>query len=249
MKKFLFLISIGIVAVFIGVLSHGKTDPIVSGAPPYTPEGSIFEGIDKIPDIIDWKRPDGLLRVGLQVGHWKSNELPEELMALRNNTGAYGDGKNEWEVNYAIAQKTAEYLKAAGIEVDILPATVPAKYWADAFVAIHADGSTDSTKTGFKIAAPRRDYTGKTAKIIEIMREEYGKVTGLSWEQEGITRNMLGYYAFSWWRFEHAVHPMTPSIILETGFLTTPTDAYIISRTPEVPARAITDSLIKFLKS
>jgi N-acetylmuramoyl-L-alanine amidase len=60
---------------------------------------------------------------------------------------------------------------------------------------------------------------------------------------------MRGYYAFSRWRFKHAVHPMTPAIILETGYLSTPSDAYIISRTPEVPARALADALIKYLKS
>jgi N-acetylmuramoyl-L-alanine amidase len=128
MKKILLLIFVGVITVSVGILFRGKSAaPIVSGAPPYTPEGSIFEGIDDIPDIVNWKRPDGPLRVGLQVGHWKSNELPDELKTLRNNTGASGDGKTEWEVNYAIAQKTADYLTEAGIKVDILPATVPPK--------------------------------------------------------------------------------------------------------------------------
>lgn len=52
-----------------------------------------------------WKRPDGPLRVGLQAGHWKNNELPDELENLRNyGGGAKGGGMAEWEVNLAIAR-------------------------------------------------------------------------------------------------------------------------------------------------
>lgn len=250
MKKiaFFFIALVSFFAFVVVFFSQNR--PTISGAPPYNvDDGSIQEGLEGIPDIVNWKRPEGPLRVGLQVGHWKSDELPQELERLRGNTGASGNGKSEWEVNYAIAQLTAEYLKEEGIEVDILPATVPPKYWADVFVAIHADGHEDRTKSGFKIAAPRRDFTGKTEELISLMRQEYEEVTGLLWDEATITRNMRGYYAFAWWRFEHAIHPMTPAVILETGFLTTPSDAYLISETPQIPAKAIAGSLIKFLKA
>lgn len=249
MKRLLFLAVAFVVTILFIVVSVRNDAQIVSGAPPYSAdEGSQMEEFEGIPDIINWERPDGPLRVGLQVGHWNSDQLPDELERLRGNTGASGSGWSEWEVNYGIAQLAAEILQEEGIVVDILPATVPPKYWADVFVAIHADGHEDRTRSGFKIAAPRRDYTGKTKQIISIMRKEYEEHTGLSWDEETITRNMRGYYAFSWWRFEHAVHPMTPSVILETGFLTTPSDAHLIGETPEIPAKALATALIRYLK-
>ena len=60
---------------------------------------------------------------------------------------------------------------------------------------------------------------------------------------------MRGYYAFAWWRYEHAVHPMTASLILETGFLTNPSDRKIIVSKPEVSARGLANGIIKYLES
>ena len=108
----------------------------------------------RFPNLSDWERPDGPPRVGLQVGHWKNKELPDELQRLRERGGGTsGGGKAEWEVNLAIAEKTASLLRAQGIIVDILPATIPVAYWADAFVAIHADGSENPNASGFKVAS------------------------------------------------------------------------------------------------
>ena len=91
-------------------------------------------------------------RVGLQVGYWRSRELPEELRELRRNTGAAGGGYTKVQVNLDIAQRTAGYLRGYGVAVDILPATIPVGYRADAFVAIHADGSTSRTSSGLAVS-------------------------------------------------------------------------------------------------
>lgn len=250
MKKLFLIVCICAVAAVAAFLLRPKVQPVITGAPPYIAEGGDpWEGLEKIPDIVNWKRPNGPLRVGLQVGHLHSDQLPDELERIRGNTGASSGTITEVEVNLAIAEETAELLKAEGIEVDILPATIPPNYWADVFIAIHADGHEDPTKSGFKVASPRRDYTGKAERLVSTLREEYGKTTGLVWDEETITRNMRGYYAFSWWRFDHAIHPMTPAAILETGFLTTPSEASFLVNNPEIPAQAIADSLMRFLKS
>src|SRR5690242_6750597 len=49
-------------------------------------------------------------RVGLQVGHWKAAELPDELAALRSQNGASAAGVNEVDVNLAIARQVAALL-------------------------------------------------------------------------------------------------------------------------------------------
>lgn len=239
------VITLATVFVVLGSL-FVKTHPVSNGAPPYgiaeeeVPEFSPF-GFE-----IPWQRPDGPARVGLQVGHWKNDEFPEELERLRGNTGASGGGKWEWEVNYAIARETAKLLEAQGIVVDILPATVPPDYIADVFLAIHADGSTDRSISGYKFASPWRDLTGKSALLVDMLDRQYGEITQLR-KDDNITRNMRGYYAFAWWRFEHSVHPMTTSAIAETGFLTNYSDQQLLIYSPEIPASALALGIIEYL--
>ncbi len=64
-----------------------------------------------------------------------------------------------------------------------------------------------------------------------------------------ITQNMRGYYAFTWWKFEHSLHPMTPGVILETGFLTSPQDRKIIIDHPERSAEGLSKGILNFLQT
>jgi hypothetical protein len=195
----------------------------------------------------DWKRPDGPLKVALQAGHWKANEAPEELKRLKERTGTSGGGKAEWQVNLEIANKTKTLLEAKGIQVEILPATIPPDYWADLFIAIHADGNLNTAVSGYKAAPPRRDLTGKAQSFAELLNSEYESATGLSYDPN-VTRNMSGYYAFNWRRYEHSLHPMTTAVILETGFLTNANDRRIIVNDQIKSATGIANAVVKFLK-
>ncbi len=225
---FLFLIAFGIVLV-------SRNSPKESSP-----------NINFISWLADWERPEGPAKVALQVGHWKNDELPDELYKLRANTGSSGGGKAEWEVNLAIALEIAEQLENHGIEVEILPATIPPLYWADVFISIHADGSPDSSKRGFKITSPWRDYTRKANNLVRILETSYGET--ISWEKDpNISRNMRGYYAFSWWKYEHALHPMTTAAIVETGFLTNATDRRLLIGNPEIMAQGIAGGVYEFL--
>jgi hypothetical protein len=220
----------------------------ISGAPPYmtvenTPSNNEVGNI-----LQDWTRPDEPVRVGLQVGHWKNDEVPEELKRLKGNTGSSGGGKSEWEVNYEIAMQTKALLEKQGITVDILPATVPEKYWADVFISIHADGSTDRNTSGYKAATPRRDLTENADELLTSVENAYQEATGLK-KDPNISRNMKGYYAFGWWRYDHAVHPMTTSLILETGFLTNSSDRKILIDNPQLSAQGLADGIITYLSN
>jgi hypothetical protein len=247
MKKLTFFLILTLLIVVLSSLffSQRKT----TGAPPYDASDSDFVTETEEERLLrDWKRPEGPAKVALQVGHWKNNEVPDELHKLRGNTGAVGGGTTETEVNMAIAELTADILKAKGITVDILPATIPEHYWADVFVAIHADGHEDPSKTGFKASAPRREYTGNSSELLGSIRKSYAETTNMVWDEETITRNMRGYYAFAWWRYDHAVHPMTASVILETGFLTSPGDRELIVDQPELSAEGLADGIVGYLK-
>jgi N-acetylmuramoyl-L-alanine amidase len=249
MKILIFLTLFIITAISVVFILQNNKSPY--GAPPYSEEDfretPIYpRGIEKFGDLRNWKRPDGPMRVGLQVGHLKNSELPDELENLRGNSGASNRGVAEWEVTMEIALITQKLLEEEGYVVDILPATVPVAYVADAFVALHADGSTSSQTEGFKVAAPRRDYTGKSSELATLLESQYKSQVGFPIDLN-ITRNMTGYYAFSWWRYDHSIHPMTPAVILETGFLTNPTEARLLINNPELPALAIVDGVTEFL--
>ena len=238
-----------VLGIFFGLkrLSVSKNNN-VSGAPPNgeseinAPALSPLEYLKRT-----WTRPEGRPKVGLQVGHLNNQDFPEELKKLRKNGGSSGGGFTEAEVNLAIAEKTAEILENEGIRVDILPATVPPEYWADVFIAIHADGSTSPDKSGFKIAGPWRDLTGKSNSLAETLEKTYQAATNFE-KDPNITRNMRGYYAFSWWRYNHAIHPMTTAVIVETGFLTNWSDRQLIAVQPEIPARALAEGVVEFLE-
>lgn len=244
------IIILLITAISVGVfLFKVKSASQNYGAPPYIEdEVSTEQYAGRFGDLSKWVRPEGPLRVGLQAGHWKNNELPDELHRLRESGGGASNGSTaEWEVNLAIAEETKKFLEKEGEVVDILPATIPPAYYADAIVSIHTDGSTSSSTSGFKVAAPRRDMSGKADELVKIIEEVYKKQTNLEIDPN-ISRNMTGYYAFSWRRYEHSTHPMAPAVILETGFLTNPAEARMLINNPELPASAIAEALITFLK-
>jgi hypothetical protein len=233
------IVCIGLLLNDSGIINKFRTDEPVENS---------GDNISDIWDFSNWTRPDGPTRVGIQVGHWKNAEVPEELENIRNNTGATGGGFAEWEANYAIALEVERILEKDGVVVDLLPATVPPKYYADAFIAIHADGSADPSKSGFKATAPRRIIGDKAEKLLTSVEESYEQKTRLP-KDSNITRNMKGYYVFRWWRYEHSLHPMTPAIILETGFLTSPEDRTVIVDQPVIPAQAIAQGITEYLKS
>lgn len=252
MKFFIYLFG---GALLIGLASIGWTVTSANYSSRFTEYEAGFEeladenhnqGTDFNP-YANWQRPAGPLKVALQVGHWKNEEVPEEQEGLKANAcGARAVGVCEWEVMLNIALLAADVLRAHGLEVDILPTTVPPDYYADVFIALHADGSTDSTVTGFKVASPRRDYSGQSKVLEQIMYEIYEGATGLK-RDPNITSRMRGYYAFNWRRYTHAIHPMTPAVILETGFLTSPADRKILINNPELAVQGITDAVLRFL--
>jgi hypothetical protein len=192
-----------------------------------------------------WVRPAGPLRVALQAGHWKAAEAPDEHAVLRAN-GTRGGGRAEWEVNLEIARRTAQLLEGAGYHVEVLPTTIPPGYWADLFVSIHADGSPNPSTSGFRAAGPSRDMTGKAAEFANLLEHHYALATGLR-RYPTVTHQMLNYYAFNSRRYRHALHPRTPGVILETGFLTSPADRRVIVDSPDLPARGIATAIMEFL--
>src|SRR5688572_12485349 len=192
----------------------------VPGVPPVAlapPGGAIVQanGI-RIPKPA---MPSGPRRIGIQVGHLDTDKVPAELGSrIVFQTGTSWAGVDEVDVNLDIAERVKAQLIARGYAVDIIPTTVPPGYLADVFLALHMDGDETQQKSGFKIAhgSRRGPYEDR---LVSLLREEYAKQTGLEWDAAGISRNMSGYYAFNWGRYQHAAAAHTPAAILEMGFL------------------------------
>lgn len=242
------IIFSGIIAASFGFVHFTRSSP---PSDVETPPTETTENIANflLDPYANWQRPTGPPKVALQVGHWKLQEMPDEFANLRRTGGGTsGGGKAEWEVNLAVAEIAGEQLRAAGVTVEILPATIPPDYWADVLISIHADGNTNSTVSGYKVAAPRRDRTNKAELLASYIEEEYGKAVDLPLDPN-VSRNMRGYYAFNWRRYEHSMHPMTVGAIVETGFLTSPSDREIIVNQPELSARGITNGILAYLQS
>ncbi|MDX1646184.1 MAG: N-acetylmuramoyl-L-alanine amidase [Longimicrobiales bacterium] len=197
-----------------------------------------------IPTPAEWRPPGGPVKIALQAGHWRAGEAPAELSGLRDN-GTRWEDIHEWEANLEVARRTAALLETSGYEVEILPAVVPPGYRAHLFVSIHADGSLDTRASGYRVASPRRDATGRAADIASLLERSYGKATGLRHITTS-TRRMRNYYAFNFRRYEHALHPMTIAVILETGFLTSPRDRGVIVDDPDRAARGIVEAIRAF---
>lgn len=191
---------------------------------------------------------DAAPRVGLQVGHLRSNELPEELARLRTSTGARWGNVTEAQLNLDIVNRVKPLLEAQGVIVDVLPATVPPSYDADAFLAIHADGSTSAAARGWKLATPWRASEASKA-LMDAVGAAYGPATGLPEDVGGVTFNMKGYYAFNFRRHDHAVARTTPAIIVEMGFMSSAADRAVMFNQPDRVAKGIADGVMAYLRA
>jgi N-acetylmuramoyl-L-alanine amidase len=190
--------------------------------------------------------PTGPRRVAIQAGHWKSDEAPDELRRLIPQTGAAWEGVTEVEINLDIAKRVGVVLNSKGIAVDILPTKIPVGYVADAFVALHADSDGVGENSGFKMAHGARRGPYEDALLKDI-KDAFGAATGLNYDARHVTRNMTGYFAFSWSRFQHAVAAHTPAVILEMGYVSNDDDRTLMLDKADVLAGAIADGVLKFL--
>jgi hypothetical protein len=187
-------------------------------------------------------------RVVVQIGHYKINELPPALSRLSGDTGAYGGGRREVDLNFDVAQRLAAILRSNGVLVDLLPATVVTGYTADAFVAVHADGNSSSAARGFKISTRWRSQVAvQDSRLVEMLTDSYRAATGLP-EDSNVTRNMRGYYAYASWRPNYRISNLTPGAIVEMGFMTNPADREVMFKATDKVASGIAAGVMSFLK-
>lgn len=199
------------------------------------------------PRVPVWN-PSGPKRVGLQAGHYEMTQAPDEHASLRSNPGAPGGGRIEWQVTIDLAERAAEMLRANGVEVDVLPTNIPLRYRAHAFVAIHVDGDEAGRLRGYKTTRPSFSSIPEIDdQFNRVIYEEYGAATGLPDNSDYITGRMRNYYAFNARRYQHAVAPGVPQVIIETGFMSNALDRQLLFDRPELAAQGIANGVLRFL--
>jgi N-acetylmuramoyl-L-alanine amidase len=187
--------------------------------------------------------------VGIQVGHWRIEEHPDEMAQLRKFSGVYYRGYDEWELNIVIAKAVQARLEAAGVTVDLLPANVPMGYTADAFLSIHVDGvtgATAATRRGWKVTMPFR-ASAASQGLAAAIGAAYAATTGLPADTEEASNNLRAYYAFASYRYWHSIAPTTPAAIIECGFMTHPADRRLIFDQPALLGEGIARGVLDYL--
>ncbi len=224
------------------------TFPLPSGDPEPLGPAVFNSGFrDPLPRSPVWN-PPGPKRVGLQVGHWNTYDVPYELRRLSPGTSA--GGWNEWQAAMLIATRAKAFLEDAGVEVDLLPTAIPIRYRSHAFVSIHLDGDTSGRLNGYKVARPGFSSIPEADdEFVRIMNREYGAATGMARDaDEHISRRMTYYYAFNTRRYQHAIDLGTPALIIETGFLTNGSDRAFLTGQPDLAGRGIANGILRFLE-
>ena len=188
----------------------------------------------------------GARRIGIQVGHWMTDDVPPELRRLEVQTGTSWNGITETEVTLDIATRLAALLRSHGYIVDILPTTIPAGYLADTFVALHMDGDGTGENSGYKLAHGSRRGPFEQ-QLLDDIKDEYGTATELPYDGLRISAGMRGYYGFSWQRYRSATSPFTPSVIIELGFLSNDGDRELAVGHPGVLATGLANGIERFL--
>jgi hypothetical protein len=186
--------------------------------------------------------------VGIQAGHWLTFDVPEELSSLRLAEGATGADWDEVVVNLQVAERVTDILRREGLNVDLLPATVPEGYRADVFVALHADAADNTELSGFKVArAVWSVQPDVDDALVHAIYTDYQAATGLREDVNRVTEDMTEYYAFNWTKYLHSVSPTTPAAIIEMGYMTNDNDRWLLLHQQETVARAIAKSVLDFL--
>jgi N-acetylmuramoyl-L-alanine amidase len=190
--------------------------------------------------------PQGPRRVGIQVGHWNTDDVPPELHKLIGANGAIWGDVAEVDVNMNIAKRVTALLTKQGVVVDLLPTTVPEGYVADAFVALHTDSDGVGELSGFKLAhgklrGPFED------RLLSDLQDAYAKGTAMDYDGTHVGVDMRYYYAFNWGRFQHATSAHTPAAILEMGYISSDDDRRLLTAEPDRIASAIASGVLRFL--
>lgn len=187
----------------------------------------------------------GPVRVGIQVGHLDAINHPEEHRDLRWNFGGHANGVDELDINIAVAERLKSLLEAAGVTVELLPASVPAYYTADAVISVHADSVDDPARNGYKSAHFEPLRNSQDPLLKEHIDTVFLAGSGLRDDSVNTSSGMIRYYAFNP-RYRHSVNTRSPALLVELGYISNRADLRFLLD-PGQPAALLAEGIIAFL--
>ena len=169
------------------------------------------------------------------------------------NTGAEGNGYREQDISYAVGQSLATLLRNDGrFEVRLSRPTSTtqlgtsnasslrervddANSWgADYFISIHTNASVSPSANGTEVLV--YSSPSRSATLAEDVLREVTEITGL--RSRGV-KERPGLYVLR--------KTNMPAILVELGFITNPSDAALMERSPSLFARGIYQGILDFL--
>jgi N-acetylmuramoyl-L-alanine amidase len=171
-------------------------------------------------------------RIGIVAGHWQ------------HDVGAVcEDGLTEVEINHAVAERVAQWMRERGYDAEVLAEFSPSLdgYRAAALISIHADACNVPNASGFKVARVSASLVPALEdRLVACLRDEYARATGLPFHANSITFDMTEYHAF------YEIESLTPAAIIEIGFMSA--DRRLLTRRQDRVAEGIVDGLLCFLE-
>jgi N-acetylmuramoyl-L-alanine amidase len=188
------------------------------------------EGIEVTPTPAS---SNNLPRVGIVVGHWKTQ------------SGAVcADGLTEQQLNLRIGTLVMQYLTKQGYQVDLLEEFDErlVQYKALALVSIHTDTCEfiGDDATGFKVApALSNSYPEKADQLTDCLVDQYASITGLKYQVNKVTEDMTSYHTF------YEVNSITPVVVIDAGYLNL--DRQFLTEQTDKVAAGIAEGILCYL--
>ena len=187
--------------------------------------------------------PNWLKQIGIVSGHRGPQEDPG---AVCQDASGNLVPPTENEVNFSVAERVVNSLRALGYGVDLLDEFDPRlnQYQAAALVSIHSNTCAEwpggEVVSGFLIAGPaaRTSMRGNDELLVGCIADHYGNMTGLL-RRPGVTIDMTNYHNF------REIDTRTPSAIIELGFLRADHD--LLANQPDLMAQAIINGILCFV--
>ena len=151
----------------------------------------------------------------------------------------------EVDINFAVAERIVARLKGRNYAVDMLDEVDPRleNYRAAALVSIHANTCYDFGEyvSGYIVAiSEARPRVGVDAFLRECIAINYGARVPLR-RSFAVTEDMSNYHVWQ------KIHPLTPGMILEMGYMLA--DQAALTEDPDLLADAITAGIMCFLEN
>jgi N-acetylmuramoyl-L-alanine amidase len=208
--------------------------PVPSSNPPPSPAASETPAATAPPTVTPSPAPP---HVGIVAGHWG------------NDTGAIcPDGLREVDINFDVAQRVVNILKARGYQVNLLEEFDDRlqDYRADALVSIHADSCDEIPNatppaSGFKVARVANSMVPEEEdRLVACLKKRYEARTGLYFHANSITPDMSHYHTF------YEINGYTPGAIIETGFMFA--DREMLTERSDLVAQGVVEGIVCFIE-